>query len=156
MVKKLPLMSTGPCFYSAEEICYASIHSAASYIRYIFFPKTNSLITRTRTMQRESRTWLHGPPLRNLPPLFFFSSLFLCNLCPHLLLTGTTSGNGGDCLAELRGTSSFMLLTRSINCWICAETPAMLQHSCRWAWPPALLAQCVCTIARLPAPMPMP
>lgn len=83
--------------------------------------------------------------------------LFWCSVCLDPLAMKMTSHSEGGCLADIRGNSSFMLLARSIYCWICAYTSATLLHPHSWAWICALPAhsQCVHMMAWLPTLVPM-
>lgn len=133
-----------------------SIHCAASQI-------SCSLSKDQQPNQKQkgcakSRENMNVQTITKIWLLFFFSSfVFWCSIYLEPLAVKTTSHRGGGCLADIRGDSSFMLLTWPIYCWICAYNPAMLLHPHSWAWICALPAhtQCVPTMAWLPTLVPM-
>lgn len=121
----------------------------------VLFPKTN----KKQKGYAKSRESMNVQPIPKIWLLFsFFTSfLFWCSVCLDPLAMKMISHREGGCLADIRGDSSFMLLTRYIYCWICAYTPAMLLHPHSWAWICALPAhsQCVHMMAWLHTLVPM-
>lgn len=74
-------------------------------------------------MQRAGRAWMHKSSLRILQLLFSFLSSLFFSCAIYVLIPWQQKWLHTVEDADLRGDSSFMLLTQSINCSICAEAP---------------------------------
>lgn len=148
------LSLAGPWLYSTEEVCHAKHPQcciACSLCK-------DQQLNQKQKGCAKSRESMNVQPITNIWLLFFFTFfLYWCSICLKLLAMKMASLREGGCLADIRGDSSFRLLTRPIYCWMCAYTPAMLLHPHSWAWICALPAQsqCVPTMAWLPTLVPM-
>ena len=95
-----------------------SIHSAASQIR-CFLSKDQQPNQKNKDYAK-GRQSLNAQPVIEKSPIALLLPLlpllFLCNIRPDPLATKMSSHSGGGCLADLGGDSSFVLLTRSVNC----------------------------------------